>query len=130
MAQPSPTSWPRPAVPGEPSPPPQEPKRDPGQVAAAIATGVLCLWTPFTLILALTLSTIPGCANSTAAICTHQGHLAAMWLPTLTAATGLATVATGSWLYPRRHHAVFALASLSLAALGLLLSLSLTNTAP
>jgi hypothetical protein len=122
-------------VPGPDFRPPEEPNEpdggtNPGQVAAAIATGVLCLWEPFTLILALVLSSVPACAGSRAAICTRLGHLAGMWAPTAGGTLGLALVALGCWVFPRRHHGLFALAGLALAAAGLLVTVGLANSAP
>jgi hypothetical protein len=99
-------------------------------VAAGIAAGVLCLWTPFTLILALVLSTVPGCEGSRAAICSTLGHLAGTWAATAGGALGLALVTLGCWVFPRRHHALFALSGLALAAAGLLTTVGLANTAP
>jgi hypothetical protein len=111
---------------------PQEPPGgpDPGRVAAGIATGVLCLWAPFTLILALVLSTVPGCDGSRAAICSRLGHLAGMWAATAGGALGLVVVAFGCWVFPRRHHGLFALTGLALAAAGLLITVGLANSAP
>jgi hypothetical protein len=119
-------------VPGPDYERPKEPEGGPGpgQVAAGIATGVLCLWAPFTLILALVLSTVPGCAGSRAAMCTRLGHLAGMWAATAGGALGLAVVALGCWVFPRRHHGLFALAGLALAAAGLLITVGLANSAP
>lgn len=140
MAHPLNTSagTPRPAAPGVIAviaPTPADTGRPtPGQAAAGIATGVLCLWTPFTLVLALLLNTLPdtlpACANSSAAICTTTGHLAATWSATTGSTLGLATVALGSWVHPRRHHALLALTALATAAVGLLVTLGLATTAP
>jgi hypothetical protein len=102
----------------------------PAQTAAGIATGVLCLWIPFTLIVAMLLSTLPPCAGSRAPICTPPGHLIGTWSATTGAAVGLLTVAIGCWVNPRRHHALFALAGLAVAAAGLLITLGLASTAP
>jgi hypothetical protein len=119
-------------VPGPDYERPTEPARrpGPGQAAAGIATGVLCLWVPFTLIVALVLSAVPGCAGSRAAICTRPGHLAGMWAATAGGALGLTVVALGCWVFPRRHHGLFALTGLALAAAGLLITVGLANSAP
>ena len=119
---------PTPATP--PNPPNPSPSPTPGQAAAGIATGVLCLWTPFTLIIATVLGTLQPCAGSQAVICTPLGHLAGMWSATAGSLLGLLTVTTGCWLHPKRHHALFALAALATATAGLLITLGLANSAP
>jgi hypothetical protein len=120
-------------VPGDWSPPPPAETAagpDPGQVAASIATGVLCLWTPFTLIVALVLGTLPYCVGSRAAICTPLGHLAGMWSSTIGGALGLIVVVIGCWVYPRREHGLWALGGLALAIAGLMITVGLADTAP
>jgi len=101
-----------------------------GVAAAGIAVGVLCLWTPFTLIVAVVLATLPECAGSAAGICTAWGHFAAMWSDTAGALVGLLIVVVGAYVYPRRHHAVFALGGLATALAGLLVTVALVDTTP
>jgi hypothetical protein len=126
---------PRPPVPpaGFWTPPPAAPDPrlpQPGQVAAAIATGVLCLWTPFTLIIGFLVSTVPNCAGSAAAICTPLGHLTAVFGGVTGATLGLAIVVTGCWVHPRRDHGYWAFVALAVAAIGFLAALGLIGGAP
>jgi hypothetical protein len=101
------------------------PEPTPEQAAAGIATAVLSLWTPFTLIIALVLSTQPYCTDPTKApTCTPLGHLAALWTGPLGASLGLLVAIIGCWPAPRRHPALWALAGLTLAASGLLATLT------
>jgi hypothetical protein len=129
------SAYPRPAVPPPgawllPPAPPEPPRITPGQVAAGIATGVLCLWTPFTLIIGFLLATLPDCANSAAMVCTPAGRLYGIWLGTGSALLGLAVVVICSWIRPRRDHGYWALIGLAVAAAGFLLTLGLANGAP
>jgi hypothetical protein len=110
------------------APDPQHPT--PGQAAAAIATGVLCLWTPFTLIIGLFLTAVPDCAGSHAAICTPLGHLTAVFGGVAGAVLGLAIVVVGCWVHPRRDHAYWAFAALAVAGIGFLGALGLIGGAP
>jgi hypothetical protein len=122
-AVPPPAAWPPPTAPPEPRRP------TPGQVAAAIATGVLCLWTPFTLIIGFLLATMPNCAGSSALICTPLGR-AGIWFGTAGAVLGLAIVVIGSWVRPRRDHGYWAFIGLVVAAVGVLLTFGLATGAP
>jgi hypothetical protein len=118
---------------GQPSSPPAPVARKPRlsgpeQAAVSIAAGVLSLWTPFTLVIALILSNQPACTGgSPAAICTRLGG---PWSATIGALLGLLTVVTGCWIHPQRHHNAFALAGLTTAAAGLLITLTVANGAP
>jgi hypothetical protein len=114
---------------GQPSSPPAPAARrprlsGPEQAAVSIAAGVLSLWTPFTLVIALILSNLSA---SPAAICTRLGG---PWSATIGALLGLLTVVTGCWIHPQRHHNVFALAGLTTAAAGLLITLTVASGAP
>ena len=115
-----------------PRPPgPPDPRRpQSGEVAAAIATGVLCLWTPFTLIIGFLVSTVPNCAGSAAAICTPVGHLAAVFGGVAGATLGLTIVVIGCWVHPRRDHAYWAVVALAVAGIGFLVTLGLVGGAP
>jgi hypothetical protein len=102
----------------------------PAHAAAGIATGVLCLWAPFTVVIAIVQSDLPTCPGSSAAICTRLGHLAGMWTGTATAVLGLAVAVGGCWVWGRRHQALFALVAVAVAAAGLLVTLGLANSTP
>lgn len=133
-----PHSWaepPRPPVPPAgfwpPSPAAPDPHLpQPGQVAAAIATGVLCLWTPFTLIIGFLVSTVPDCAGSAARICTPLGHLTAVFGGVAGATLGLAIVVIGCWVHPRRDHGYWAIVGLAVAGIGFLAALGMIGGAP
>jgi hypothetical protein len=113
------------------SQPAAAPGPSPEQVGAEIATGVLCLWTPFTLIIAVVLAMQPHCTDTAKpAICTPLGHLATLWSGTFGASLGLLVVLIGCWLAPRRHPGLYALAGLTLATAGLVATLTLAAGAP
>jgi hypothetical protein len=116
--------WPRPPAATDPR------RLTAGQVAAGIATGVLCLWTPFTLIIGFVVSAVPNCAGSAAAICTPLGHLIAVFGGVAGAVLGLAIVVIGCWVHPRRDHGYWAVVGLAVAGIGFLAALGLMGGAP